>query len=90
MSVFEKGVLWKIFRPKRNEVDGERRRQHNEEIHELNSTSKVIREMKSRKMRWWYEVRMRRGEVYTGFLYEILSEGHYLQDLGVDGRVMFK
>jgi hypothetical protein len=90
LSVFEKGVLRKIFGAKRNEVDEERRRQHKEEIHALNSTPNVIREIKSRKKRWGHEAWMRLGEVHTGFWYEILREGDCLQELGVDGRVIFK
>jgi hypothetical protein len=34
-GVFENRVLRRIFGPKRDEVMGERRKQHNEELHEL-------------------------------------------------------
>jgi hypothetical protein len=46
-------VLERIFGPKRDEVTGEWRKLHNEELHDLNSSpSTRIRIMKSRKMRW--------------------------------------
>jgi hypothetical protein len=49
--VFENRVLRRIFGPKRDEVTGEWRRLHNEELHDLYSSPNVIRVMKSR-MRW--------------------------------------
>jgi hypothetical protein len=52
LSVFENRVLRKIFGPKRNEVTGEWRKLHNEELHILYSSSYIIRQIKSRRMRW--------------------------------------
>jgi hypothetical protein len=52
LSAFENRVLRRIFGPNRDEVTGEWRRLHNEELHNLNSPSNVIRMTKSRKMRW--------------------------------------
>jgi hypothetical protein len=49
--VFENRVLRRIFGPKRDEVMGERRKLHNEEIHDLYSSPSIIRTIKSR-MRW--------------------------------------
>jgi hypothetical protein len=45
-------VLRRIFGPKRAEVTGERKKLHNEELHNLYSSSDVIRQIKSRRMRW--------------------------------------
>jgi hypothetical protein len=45
-------VQRRIFEPKRDEVTGFCRKLHNEESHNLYSTSTIIRMMKSRKMRW--------------------------------------
>jgi hypothetical protein len=50
--VFENRVLKRIFEPKRDEVTGEWRKLHNEEFHILYSTSNIIRQTKSRRMRW--------------------------------------
>jgi hypothetical protein len=50
--VFKNRVLRKIFGPKRNKVTGERRKLHNEELHDLYSSPSIIRIMKSRSMRW--------------------------------------
>jgi hypothetical protein len=50
--VFENGVLRRIFGPKRDEVTGEWRKLHNEELHDLYSSTRMVRIIKSRKMRW--------------------------------------
>jgi hypothetical protein len=52
VKVFENRVLRRIFGPKRNEVTGEWRKLHNEELHDLYSTPSIIRIIKSRRMRW--------------------------------------
>jgi hypothetical protein len=49
--VFENRVLRRIFGPKRDEVTGEWRKLHNEELHILYSSPNIIRQIKSRKMR---------------------------------------
>jgi hypothetical protein len=50
--VFENRVLRRIFGPKRDEVTGEWRKLHNEELHNLYSSPVIIRQIKSRRMRW--------------------------------------
>jgi hypothetical protein len=50
--VFENRVLKMIFGPKRDEVTGEWRKLHNEELCDLYSSSSIIRIIKSRRMRW--------------------------------------
>jgi hypothetical protein len=40
------------FGPKRDEVTGEWRKLHNEELHDLYSLPNIIRIMKLRRMRW--------------------------------------
>ena len=50
--VFENMVLRRIFGPRRDEVTGEWRRLHNEEVNDLYSSPKIVRVIKSRRMRW--------------------------------------
>jgi hypothetical protein len=50
--VSENRVLRGIFGPKREEVEGDWRRLHNEELHNLYASPNIIRAMKSRMMRW--------------------------------------
>jgi hypothetical protein len=50
--VFENRVLRRIFGPKRDEVTGEWRKLHNEELRDLYSSPSIIRIIKSRRIRW--------------------------------------
>jgi hypothetical protein len=59
--VFENRVLRRIFGPKRDEVTGELRKLHNEELHNFYSSSDIIRQVKSRRM-WWVVHVARMGE----------------------------
>jgi hypothetical protein len=52
LRVFENKVLRRIFGPKRDEVTGEWRRLHNEELYALYSSPNIIRVIKSRILRW--------------------------------------
>jgi hypothetical protein len=50
--VFENRVLKRIFGPKRDDVTGDWRKLHNEELHNLYASPNIIRMIKSRRMRW--------------------------------------
>jgi hypothetical protein len=50
--VFENRVLRRIFGPKRDEVTGEWRKLHNEELNDLYLSPNIVRVIKSRGMRW--------------------------------------
>ena len=52
LRVFENVVLRRIFGPRRDEVTGEWRRLHNEELNDLYSSHNIVRVIKSRRMRW--------------------------------------
>jgi hypothetical protein len=49
--VFEKRVLRRIFGSKKDEVTGDLRKLHNEELHNLYPSLNIIRLIKSRRMR---------------------------------------
>jgi hypothetical protein len=48
--VFENRVLRRIFGPKRDEVTGEWRKLHSEELHNLYSSPDIIRHVKSNEV----------------------------------------
>jgi hypothetical protein len=52
MRLFENRVLRIIFEPKRDEVKGEWRTLHNEELGDLYCSPNIVRVIKSRIMRW--------------------------------------
>jgi len=52
LRVFESMVLRRIFGPRRDEVTGEWRRLHNEEINDLYCSPNIVRVIKWRIMRW--------------------------------------
>jgi hypothetical protein len=52
LRFFENRVLRRIFGPKRDEVTGEWRKLHNEELRDLYSSPSIFIIMKLRKMRW--------------------------------------
>ena len=52
LRVFDNMVLRRTFGPRRDEVTGEWRRLHNEELNGLYSSPNIVRVIKSRRMRW--------------------------------------
>ena len=50
--MFENRVLRRVFGHKRDEVTGEWRKLHNEELRDLYSLPRIVRVVKSRRMRW--------------------------------------
>jgi hypothetical protein len=88
LRVSENRVLRGIFGHKRDEVTGERRKLHSGQLHNLYASPDIIRQIKSRRMRWAGNVaRMGGGRN----LYRVLvgkPEGNrHFKDQGVDGRM---
>jgi len=52
LRVYVNMVLRRIFGPRRDEVTGEWRRLHNEELNDLYSSPNIVPVIKSRRMRW--------------------------------------
>jgi hypothetical protein len=81
------GALRRIFGPKRDEVTGEWRKLHNEELKDTYGSKNIVRVIKSRKMRWTGHVaRMGRDEVHTSFF--VRREREYLEDPSVYGMII--
>jgi hypothetical protein len=78
LGVFENRVMRRIFGPKRDEVTGEWRKLHNEELHDLYSSPSIIRIIKARRMIWAGHVaRMGRRGTRIGCLWESQKEGDH-------------
>jgi hypothetical protein len=85
--VFENRVLRRIFGPKRDEVTGKWRKFHIEELNNLCSSPNIIRQIKSRRMRWagMWQVYERRGKCARVW-WKSPNERDHSEDQGIDGR----
>ena len=89
LRVFQNRMWGRIFGPERDEVTGDCRKIHNEELNDLYSSPNIVRMLNPRKMRW--AGRVERMEERRG-VYRVLvgkPEGkNHLEDLGIDGRII--
>jgi hypothetical protein len=88
LRVFENRVLRTVFGSKRDEATGEWRKLHSGELHNLYSSPVIIKQIKSRRMRWAGHV-ARMGErrnVYRVLIGKPEGKKH-LKYQGVDGRM---
>jgi hypothetical protein len=84
--VFENRVLRRIFGPKRDEVTGEWRKLHSEELRNLYSSPDIIRQVKSRRMRGG-ACGTHGREKCTRFWWESPMERDHFEDQGVGWKM---
>jgi len=90
LRVFRNRVLRRIFGPKGDEVTGEWRKSHNEELNNLYSPG-IVRVIKSRRMRWAGHVEhMGERRDYTGFWWGNLRERDHLEVPGEDVKIILR
>jgi hypothetical protein len=65
LKVFENRVLRRMFGPKRDEVTGEWRRLHNNELYALHSSPNIIWAIKSRRLKWACHIALMGVSRYT-------------------------
>jgi len=88
LRVFENKVVRRIFGPRRDEVTGELRL-HNEELNYLYSSCNIVREIKSRRMRWAGHVAcMGEERGCIGSWWGNRRERDHWGDLGLDGWII--
>jgi len=90
LRVFENMVLRRIFEPRRDEVTGEWRRLHDEELNDLCSSPNIVRVIKLRRMRRAGHV-VRMGEERGGCIgswWGNRRERDQWGDLSVDGWII--
>jgi hypothetical protein len=91
LRVFENRVLWRVFGPKRDEVTGEWRKLHNEELRDLYSLTNIVQVVKSRRMRWVGHVeRMEEGRGVHGVPVGRPEGKDQWGDRDVDGRIILR
>jgi hypothetical protein len=84
-------VLRRVFGPKRDEVTGEWRQLHNEELRDLYSLPNSVRVVKSRRMKWAGHVaRMGEGRGMHGVLVGKPEGKYHWEDRDVDGRIILR
>ncbi|KAJ4432244.1 hypothetical protein ANN_20860 [Periplaneta americana] len=84
LRMFENKVLRKIFQNKRDEVTGVWRKLYNAELHALHSSPDIVRNIKSRRLRWAGHV-AHMGESRNAYRYDGGGSGGYGRRLSSGG-----
>jgi hypothetical protein len=88
LRVFENRVLRRIFGVKKDEVTGQWRKLHSVKFHNLYLSQDIIRQIKSRRMRWAGHVAsMGEGRNVYWVLVGKPEGKYHLEDQGINGRV---
>jgi hypothetical protein len=90
MIVFENRVMRRIFGPKRDEVTGEWRKLHNEELNDLYSPTNIVRIIKSSRKRWACHVAHMGERGIRGVGWGNLWERDHLGDPCLNGRIILR
>ena len=89
--MFENRVLRRVFGPKRDEVTGEWRKLHNEDLSDLYSLPNNVRVVKLRRMRWAGRVAsMGEGRVVNRVLVGKPEGKNHWGEPDVDGRIILR
>ena len=88
LRLFENLVLRRIFGPRMDEVTGEWRRLHNEELNDLYSSPNIVRVKKSRKIWAGHVARMGEESGCIGSWWGNGREEDNWGDVGVDGWII--
>ena len=89
--MFENRVLRRVFGPKMDEVTGEWRKLHKEELNDPYSLPNIVRVVKSRRMRWAGHVtRMGEDRGMHSVLWGSLRERGHWEDQDVDGKITLR
>jgi hypothetical protein len=89
LRVFENRVSRRKFGSKKDEVTGNWRKHHNEELHYLYCSPTTLRVIELRWIRWaGHAARIGRGEACRAFWWGNLRERGHWGDPGVDRRIL--
>jgi hypothetical protein len=90
LKVFENRVLRRLFWPMCDDVTGEWRKLHFEELNDLDSSPNIVRVIKSRRLRWAGHVARRGREACIRFWWRNMMERDHWGDPDVDVRIILR